>query len=88
VASNITNLRVELEKPGRIDGGKFIKPVYYLKWFQGDQAKRRQINCSGENKPLGQDLVDACEGLGLTSEEVWDIPIYEYGKQVNARAGK
>lgn len=75
--ATLSGFRVEMTRCGYIDGGEWHKPKWVLRYWNGDSPRCRPINCGGDNKPLGADLEEACDGLGLTIDQIYSIPVLE-----------
>lgn len=73
----LSGFRVEMQRAGHLDGGIYHKPKWVLRYWAGDSPRCRPINCGGDRKPLGKDLEDTCKGLGLTTEQIYSIPVHD-----------
>lgn len=69
--NGMDNLRIEVTDPGR--NGQ--KPQWSLRYVFNGVPRKRLVRCGGPNKPTGLDLIVACEGLGLTTEQIYAIPV-------------
>jgi len=68
---------LEQISPARLDAGKYVKPRWALKFWKDGIFRSIPVHCGGDKRPLGKDLENACEGLGLTNDQIYNIPVVE-----------
>lgn len=61
MTATATKLYVQMVKVGYIDAGEWHKPRWELRYGKG---RYLPLKCSGPDKPLGQDVIDAIRTHG------------------------
>ena len=75
--ATITDLRVVLQRAGHCDGGEYVKPQWALLYLRDGSPCKRPVKCGGDRKPLGQDVIDAARGLGVSEHALLDCPVID-----------
>jgi hypothetical protein len=77
----ISKLRLVKLTAGHIDGGTYVKPLWACKFTRKGHACSIRVKCGGEQRPLGQDVIDAMQSYVddklVTIDQLLDIRIVE-----------